>query len=91
MGLGRFVVTRTLNLVLVLFAVLLLTLAFAGPATDNVLKGGVESYVRGDISTQCTMLRPPSFCGDANLIKQQIEEIKPVSYTHLTLPTTPYV
>ena len=76
MGLGRFVVTRTLNLVLVLFAVLFLTLAFAGPATDNVLKRGVDVYVKNDIASLCDKRNPPSFCRDANLIKQQMEEIK---------------
>ena len=76
MGLGRFVVTRTLNLVLVLFAVLFLTLAFAGPATDNVLKRGVDSYVRQDIASQCTKPNPPAFCRDPNQIKLQMEEAK---------------
>lgn len=76
MGLGRFVVTRTLNLVVVLFVVLLLTLAFAGPATDNVLRRSVDLYIRGDIANQCNQPNPPSFCRDAEQIRLQMEQIK---------------
>ena len=85
MGLGRFVVTRTLNLVLVLFSVLFLTLAFAGPATDNVLKRGVDVYVKQDIAVQCNRPTPPSFCRDANLIKLQMQQAKELEIQNLGL------
>ena len=72
MGLGRFVVTRTLNLVIVLFAAIFLTLAMAGEATDNVVRRGAEVYVRGDIAEQCRSQPQPSFCRDAEAIRQQM-------------------
>jgi peptide/nickel transport system permease protein len=72
LGLGRFVATRTLNLVLVLFAVLFLTIALAGPATDNVLKRGVGVYVKQEIAATCGKQNPPAFCRDANVIQEQV-------------------
>lgn len=73
MGLGRFVVTRTINLAIVLFAVLFLTIALAGPATDNVLRRGIDVYLKQSVAGECQRAVPPSFCRDANLIKQQID------------------
>ncbi|MCS7116256.1 MAG: ABC transporter permease [Nitrososphaerota archaeon] len=49
MSLGRFLISRTLNMVLVLFVTIFITIAIVGPAMDTILKRSVEIEVKASI------------------------------------------
>ena len=62
----------------------------------NYLKMSVRVGSKVKIKTVAYLGKDPMSKDDikkkiAKIPKSRIEEIKPVSYTHLTLPTTPYV
>ena len=62
------------------------------PEVDIILNSGDRIYIPSEKSTITVtgeVLAPTSFVYSKNL--RVNDYIKPVSYTHLTLPTTPYV
>ena len=50
MGFSRFVAKRTVNMVIVLFATLVLTIALLGPTMDKVLIDAIRFYVNDEVS-----------------------------------------
>src|SRR5574341_2174016 len=48
MGFGRFLVKRIINMVIVLFFTLLITIILVGPTMDNILKLSIEQECRGE-------------------------------------------
>ena len=50
LGFSRFVVKRTVNMVIVLFATLVLTIALLGPTMDKVLIDAIRFYVNDEVS-----------------------------------------
>lgn len=49
-GFYRFVIRRSVNMLVVLFATLVLTIALLGPTMDRILADGVKYYVVEDVS-----------------------------------------
>jgi len=74
MGFGRFLIKRSINMVIVLFFTLLLTLVLAGPTMDNILKRSVELDVRSEIINNKALISGFKDPKDLeNYIKNQIE------------------
>ena len=61
-------------------------------SNNNCPNGEAESLVQADAATAGTNTADPgSHAPTATNVDIDIETVTPVSYTHLTLPTTPYV
>jgi len=74
MGFGRFLLKRSINMVIVLFSTLLITLVLVGPTMDNILKRSVELDVRNEIINNKALVasfKDPKELD--NYIKSQIE------------------
>lgn len=50
MGFGRYLVKRSINVVIVLFSTLLITIVLVGPTMDNILNRSIEMDVRNEIT-----------------------------------------
>ena len=59
-------------------------------ATHDDIRGLMERYFEGLYQSDSTILRTV-FHGDLVYVNGTVDTYEPVSYTHLTLPTTPYV
>ncbi|MEM3506544.1 MAG: hypothetical protein QXT31_02685, partial [Candidatus Bathyarchaeia archaeon] len=49
MGFVKFLIHRSINLAIVLFAIVLLTIIILGPTVDKVLKRSIEQEVRMEV------------------------------------------
>jgi len=75
MGFGRFLVFRSVNMVVVLLLTVLLTMMILGPTVDNIMKRAVEQEVRTEILQNREIVgkfRDPKEL--ENYVKTQIEQ-----------------
>ncbi len=56
MGFGRFLLKRSVNMVIVLFFVIFLTLVLVGPTMDNILKRSIEVSVMEEITNNRALI-----------------------------------
>jgi len=74
MGFGRFLLKRSINMAIVLFFTLLITLVLIGPTMDNILKRSVELDVRAEIINNKALVGSFKDTKELdNYIKNQIE------------------
>jgi peptide/nickel transport system permease protein len=74
MGFGRFLLKRSLNMVIVLFFTLLITIVLVGPTMDNILRRSVELDVRNEIINNKALVSNFKDPKDLeNYVKNQIE------------------
>ncbi len=74
MGFGRFLIKRSLNMIVVLFFTLLITIILVGPTMDNILTRSIEQEVRNEIINNKALVgsfKDPDELD--NYIKSQIE------------------
>jgi len=58
-GFGRFVVKRSINMLIVLFATLVLTIALLGPTMDKILTDAIKFYIVEEITQKDLQFQTP--------------------------------
>lgn len=69
-GFGRFLVKRSINMIIVLFATLVLTLSLLGPSMDSILRRAIEQSVSEEVTQK--QMRFPNVAERDRYIKAEI-------------------
>ncbi|MEM0366870.1 MAG: ABC transporter permease [Candidatus Nitrosocaldus sp.] len=73
MGFGRFLVRRTINMSIVLFFTVFITIALLGPSMDNILKLSIEHEVRQEVINNRALVSGMSTQELERYIREQID------------------